>query len=308
VYRGTAPDTGGVLAELEWTSFNDTDVTNGVAYFYSVSAMSPSGEGRRSPEVSATPEATAPAKRPPSAPWALRTIEGDGNVTIAWEVPLDDGGSPVTGYRIMRGAAPGEGRPLAEVRSTLVYTDAGLTNGVTYYYSVRAVNSVGEGPSPPEVPATPWAPPSAPTGLSAILVRGDVARCAWGPPASGGGFPITGYRVYRSASGPSGPFEEVGQTSMRSFIDQGVEQGKNYWYIVTAISTKGEGPASATVGLKVPASDEGPTTQIVFLLLALALIILIATIVAVFVLGRRGKGREDEGGSSEGGHPKARGR
>jgi hypothetical protein len=45
--------------------------------------------------------------------------------------------------------------PIATLGNVFTYTDAGLTNGVTYYYRVAARNAVGLGPTSNEVSATP---------------------------------------------------------------------------------------------------------------------------------------------------------
>ena len=178
---------------------------------------------------------------------------------------------------------------LRELGTGLGHKDAGLTNGVTYYYTVVAVNSVGPGPSTPEVSVTPWALPSAPTGLIAVVVQGNLVRCTWGAPASDGGFDIAGYRVFRSVSGPSGPFVEVGRPTERSFTDTDVEEGRTYWYRVAALSPKGEGPASATVGITVDGREEVRTAPIPPLLLAIALVV-IAAVATILVRRERSKG------------------
>jgi parallel beta-helix repeat protein len=97
---------------------------------------------------------------PPSAPQLLTATPGDGEVTLFWSAPENDGGSPVTGYTIYRGLSSGTETPLTTIGNLLTYTDTGLTNGVTYYYQASAVNAAGEGPRSGEVWATPTAPPT----------------------------------------------------------------------------------------------------------------------------------------------------
>jgi parallel beta-helix repeat protein len=96
----------------------------------------------------------------PSAAQGLQAVAGDLQVALSWEAPLSDGNSTIAGYRLYRGASPGGESLLVELGNVLSYTDTGVTNGVTYYYQVSAVNVVGEGPRSSEVWATPTAPPT----------------------------------------------------------------------------------------------------------------------------------------------------
>ncbi len=103
-------------------------------------------------------DAGAPAQpSAPSAPVGLSVLGVDGAAQLAWSAPASDGGSPVTGYRLYRGTSPGTEQLLASVGPSGSYADAGLTNGVTYYYKLSALNAVGEGPLSAEAAATPLA-------------------------------------------------------------------------------------------------------------------------------------------------------
>jgi len=71
-------------------------------------------------------------------------VEG-GRVTLTWSAPDDDGGSPVTGYLVLRGASPDDLRPLIEAGTALSVTDGDARRGKTYHYCVIARNRVGQG-------------------------------------------------------------------------------------------------------------------------------------------------------------------
>jgi hypothetical protein len=95
---------------------------------------------------------------PPEAPGAATSLTanaGDGSVSLNWTAPAFDGGSPITGYRIQRGTSPGGEIFLQSVGAVTSFLDPGLTNGTTYYYTVTAVNTIGEGPPSNEASATP---------------------------------------------------------------------------------------------------------------------------------------------------------
>ena len=122
-------------------------MTKGQVYSYVVRAWNGLGEGVPS-RVIAIPATI------PGSPLNLTASAGNGEVTLNWDSPLDDGGSWVTNYTIYRGTVSGEEVILVKA-NVLTHVDVGLTNGVTYYYKVAAVNSVGEGPNSTEVSATP---------------------------------------------------------------------------------------------------------------------------------------------------------
>ena len=92
-----------------------------------------------------------PVNATPEPPLLVATRDGDA-VNLTWSIP-DDGGSPLTGYRLYRGVEGGAESLLssfgADVNS---YVDNNTGN---FYYRVTASNANGEGASSPHVvPAT----------------------------------------------------------------------------------------------------------------------------------------------------------
>jgi chitodextrinase len=251
------------------TTYVDPGLTGGLPYFYQVTAATPMGEGPRSNEVSATPLAV------PSAPQSPAAFPGVARVDLAWQSPLSDGGPPILAYRVYRGTAPGAGTFLVEIGVVLAYADTTVTNGATYYYEVSARNAVGEGPRSPQVSATPnsgLTPPSAPESLAAAASDGAV-NLTWQAPASEGGSPILGYRVYRGTSSGAGVLvADVGATP--AYSDTAVTNGVTYYYQVSARNSLGEGPRSnevsaspSTIALTISAN---PTSGIAPLAVAFA--------------------------------------
>jgi fibronectin type 3 domain-containing protein len=151
VYRGTsAGGEGATPYQTGVTSpfFTDGGVTNGLTYFYQVSAVNGGAESPRSGEVSATPQG------PPPAPAGLTATPGNGQVALTWTASAG-----AASYNLYRGTASG-GEGSTPIQAGLVgtsFTDSGLTNGLTYYYQVSAVNAGGEGPRSGEISATPQA-------------------------------------------------------------------------------------------------------------------------------------------------------
>src|SRR5438034_304734 len=235
-------------------TYSDTAVTNGVTYYYEVSALNNVGEGPRSSEASATPIAPTTA---PGAPRDLGAVAGDATVALAWSSPSSDGGSPITNFKIYQGTASGGESLLATVGAVFSYPDSSVTNGVTYYYYVTAVNGIGASGSSNEVSATPVAGPSvpdAPQNLVATPGNGTMTL-TWSPPPWDVRSPVTGYTVYRGTnSGNRSFFVPLGNVT--TYTDTGLANGQRYYYVVTAINAIGEGPPSSEVSAK-PATVPG---------------------------------------------------
>jgi PKD repeat protein len=76
-------------------------------------------------------------------------------VNLTWQAPALDGASSITGYKVYRGTSASTESFLEKIGPILFYNDTGLTNNVTYYYQVTALNSFGEGPRSNEASAEP---------------------------------------------------------------------------------------------------------------------------------------------------------
>ncbi len=149
IYRGT---TSGGKTLLETVSnvlsYTDDDVINNQKYYYQVSAVNSAGEGNMSDEASAT---LIPGETVPSAPQDLNADRGDEYVDLSWNPPSNDGGSPITKYKVYRGMAPRGEEFLAEVDNAVNYRDYHVENDQRYYYQVSAVNLPGEGEKSNEI-------------------------------------------------------------------------------------------------------------------------------------------------------------
>jgi Tol biopolymer transport system component len=125
------------------------------------------------------PPTPVAAASPPAAPTGTSTQAGDGEAVVNWTAPGDDGGSPITGYRVV--ACPGGASVTtgAEARSAVV---GGLANGTTYTFTVTALNAAGTGspattagivPQAPPVPPAPPAPPARPARSGYWMLGAD---------------------------------------------------------------------------------------------------------------------------------------
>src|SRR5580698_5891733 len=150
VKRSTSSGAETQIAAPAGTSYTDTSVTNGTKYFYVVSAVNATGESANSNEVNATP--TAPAQAPPT-PTNLAATGGNAQVALTWSASTG-----ATSYNVKRSTTNGSGYVTVSSPTSTSYTDTGVTNGITYYYVVSAVNGTGESANSSQVSATPSAP------------------------------------------------------------------------------------------------------------------------------------------------------
>lgn len=97
---------------------------------------------------------TSTAPQPPTG-----LVAGAGNRTTlaGWNAATDPDG--IARYVLYCSKGSHDPSPAKHVTTTLFYLDHGLTNGVTYYYSVSAVDSLAnEGPASAKIAATPKGP------------------------------------------------------------------------------------------------------------------------------------------------------
>jgi beta-galactosidase len=141
-YTLIAGNIGGV--NLGYTNNN---VTNLTTYYYVVTANG-SGTSVNSAEVSATPQAPPV----PAAPTGLTAIPDYGQVSLSWT-----GSSGATNYNVKRSATSNGSYTTVTNTATTSVVNTGLTNGITYYFEVSALNTSGESANSDWVSARPTA-------------------------------------------------------------------------------------------------------------------------------------------------------
>ena len=95
--------------------------------------------------LSASQPASAPV-----APVGLAASAGNGQVALSWNALLD-----ATRYNVKRSTVNGGPYTVIASPTSNSFIDAGVTNGMTHYYVVSAVNEAGEGPDSVQASATP---------------------------------------------------------------------------------------------------------------------------------------------------------
>ena len=129
-----------------------TGLTNGTEYFVRVLAVNAVDDGEASDGEPFTPATT------PGAPQGVVAERGDRSMLVTWAA-ADDGGSPVTAYRVQW--RPGDSNFADSDPKATVRDDAQsrriprLDNGTEYFVQVMAINDVGDGPWSSPASATP---------------------------------------------------------------------------------------------------------------------------------------------------------
>ena len=128
-----------IATNVPAATYTDMDLTNGTTYYYVVSCTNYVGESSNSLYASANPSAAAAV---PSAPTGLTAFASDSTVNLSWNPVIN-----ATSYNVKRATSPGG--PFTRTfygtdRDAASYIDMDVTNGVTYYYVVDAVNYFGE--------------------------------------------------------------------------------------------------------------------------------------------------------------------
>lgn len=157
-----------------------TGLTNGKAYYFVLKATNTGSDSAPSLPVTATPMTV------PGVPTNITATAGNRQAIITFTPPVDDGGSPITGYEVT--AMPGNHKVFG---TSSPITMTGLDNGTSYTFTVTAINGKGNSvqsaesesvtplvpTAPPSeddtnVPTPPTTPVTAPQAESEILING----------------------------------------------------------------------------------------------------------------------------------------
>jgi hypothetical protein len=236
------------------TSTTVTGLTNGTSYSFTVTAHNAAGYG---PASGATSPVTPNAL--PGAPTAVTASAGNQQATVSWTAPSNVSSANVTSYTVTSnpgGLTQTLVSPSPGAVPPTTTTFGGLTNGVTYTFTVRATNSFGSGPASAASNAvTPSALPGTPTNVVASPADHQVTL-SWTAPNDGGSR-IDSYTVQAFVNGASGATTTVNAANSSvaaptSVTLTGLTDGASYRFTVTAHNALGNGPTSALSAAVVP--------------------------------------------------------
>lgn len=172
-------------------------------------------------------------------------------LTFGWAPPTSDGGSPITGYRLVLNPGALTYTPGPEERT---YTVSGLTNGTTYFATLEAQNANGYGPAATFRPFQPGSRPTeAPATATAQRQTGNsTALVSWTPPSVLPDATIFWYTIRSYSDNPADSTIKItanGQTQS-NYIVRNLNPSSIYSFDVRAVNCPGYGPRrfTSTIG------------------------------------------------------------
>jgi len=232
------------------TDLRVTGLTNGQSYRFQVRAENAAGTS----DWSLPSNAVTPAATESTSPTIGLAVPGDGRVTVHWTGPADDGGSPITAYkvRVTDAANRQVGAPREAPPTATELTVTGLTNGQRYWFEVFAVNAVGTSLASAESTTTPGTPPGA-ARIGTASAGDSSAMVRWLAPRDSGGLGVTDYRVkvVDDSGAQLGSVRNASAAATQLRV-RGLSNGETYRFQVAAVNEMGVGRFSRPSNPVVP--------------------------------------------------------
>ncbi|XP_046554801.1 titin-like [Haliotis rubra] len=247
------------------TAYKVEKLKENVGYFFAVTAKNEVGYG----ESAETDSVIKPRKPegPPGPPKSLKTADVERtSLNLVWEPPIEDGGSPITGYIIeRREASRTKWTKIDRVDAKTLKTKAqNLVEGTEYSFQVSAENKVGVS-EPIEIdrgvtPKSQFTKPSKPRGpIETDNLTDHSVDLKWKVPDADGGLPITGYIIeYRPASRSSWMKSGKVDGKTLTFTANDLREGQEYFFRVIAVNDEGESEPLVSQDAVKPAKELEP--------------------------------------------------
>jgi len=191
-----------------------------------------------------------------------------GSILVSY-LPATAGTYPISAYQVFRAtcAACSYGQIGSAPSPATIYLDATPLPGSTYYFEVRAVDTMGvPGAFGRTVTGRATDPPGAPNSLTATASSVQIVL-AWSA-ALAGTYPVSAYQVFQRINCTACAPTQTFTTTLTGYTDTTIGTIGWYYYQVQAIDTAGNvgpvGPtASALIGpvMSVWETSEPPTAK-----------------------------------------------
>ena len=235
---GTYADIATLSANVTTYTDSDSTLLDGTKYYYQVYAYNSAGSSPFSNEVNGTTLLATPGS--PQA-----TAVSSSQIRLTWT----DASSTESGFKI-------EQSPLNNAHFTQIatvganvtsYTNAGLAEATTYYYRVRAYNTIATSVYSSEKHAkTLSAIPVAPSALTITSVTSSKVFLAWTDNSGN----EAGFKVQRK-QGVAGTYTDIASLAANATTytdsDSALLDGTQYYYKVCAYNVAGNSPFSNEV-------------------------------------------------------------
>lgn len=191
---------------------------------------------------------------PPSTPEI--TGYSRNQISLSWNPPHNDGGSPILGYIVEKFEKDGNNWTPVKMRliKNTEATVTGLIEGETYQFRIRAVNLAGEGEPSGNSKPTVCRPfvtlPDAPDQPRVGKITKDSAELTWNRPLKDGGAPIEGYIVEKRRA-RIGEWIACNDRPLKDtcLVVKSLEEDEEYEFRVKAVNSVGKGEPSKTTDI-----------------------------------------------------------
>ncbi len=220
---------GGFTATGTSSPITVSGLNNGTAYTFTMVATSSVGNS----VLSNVSDSVTPRTVPTAPVLTAAAFGNDGEVSVSFNAPSSNGGAVITNYVV----STSTGITASGNSSPIVVT--GLTNGISYSFTVVAQNSEGSSPSSNAVSQTPMTVPTAPVFTSITQVSTNSATVVLNV-NNNGGSAVTGYTVTAT------PGNIIVNSISNTVTINGLTVGEVYTFNATATNAVGTSPVTTT--------------------------------------------------------------